>query len=161
MASLNCDNCSLRGTVRAIGWWLDRNCGEIWSFFGVCICDETRDYESYKWLTLKPATLATESGFDVGHGYCRTEIHRHRDENEDRREAPGPYRVVEEQRFRLDSPVRALVHVMTYQQPSLDAHHVQPEEAGHERELDDECWKWRRPQVSQSICLSSACRHTS
>lgn len=90
-------------------------------------------------LTLEPAAHATERGLDVGHGYCRTEFHRHRDEHEDRRAAPGPYRVVEEERFRLNSPVRALLHVMTYQRPCLDAHHVQPEEAGHERELDDEC----------------------
>jgi len=66
-------------------------------------------------LTLEPAALATKIGLDVGHGYCRTEIHHHRDENEDRREAPGPYRVVEEQRFGLDSPVRALIHVVVYQ----------------------------------------------
>lgn len=47
-------------------------------------------------LTLEPAAVATESGLDVGHGYRGTEIHRHRDENEDRRRAPGPYRVIEE-----------------------------------------------------------------
>jgi len=89
-------------------------------------------------LTLEPAVLA-KSGLDVGHGYRGTELHRHRHENEDRRGAPGPYRVIEEEPFRWDSPVHAMLHLVTYQRPRLDAQHVQPEEAGHERELNDEC----------------------
>jgi len=97
-----------------------------------------RDSKWIERLTLEPAALATERGLDVGHGNRRTEIHRHRDKNEDRWDAPGPYRVVEKERFRLDSPVCALIHVMAYQRPYFDAHHVQPEEAGHKRELDDE-----------------------
>jgi len=37
-----------------------------------------------------------------------------------------------------------MVHLMTYQRPRLDAQHVQPGEAGHERELNDERWKQHR-----------------
>jgi len=116
------------------------------------------NYKSYKWiekLTFEPAALATKSGLNVGHRYCRTEIHQHRDENEARWKAPRPYRVIEEQHFRLDSPVRALIHMVMYQCPCFDAHHVQPEEAGHERELDDECWKqcWSQ-SLNQSACHS-------
>lgn len=66
-------------------------------------------------LTFEPAAHATERRLDVGHGYCRTEIHHYRDKHEDRWEAPGPYRVIEKQRFRLNSSVRALIHMVAYQ----------------------------------------------
>lgn len=117
--------------------------------------DEMAMYgRSVNGLTFEPAAVATESGLDVGHGYRGIEIHYHRDENEDCRRAPGPYRVIEEQSFGLNISVRTVVYMVMYQWPRFDAHHVQPEKGGHEGELDDECWKRYRPHgllISTSV----------
>lgn len=83
-------------------------------------------------LTFEPTAVFAECGLHVGRGYRGVEIHCHRDENEDRRRAPSPYRVVEEQHLGREAPVRTLMHVVAYHQPSLDAYHVQPKEARHE-----------------------------